>query len=189
MSVPNPAAADRRYTIEEYLTLPDDEGWRDELVRGRLVREPIPGGEHGWIQVILASALHGHADAHGLGVVLVESGYVLAESPPTVRGPDVSFVSRERIPPEGVVRGHWRMAPDLAVEVVSPSNRLAEMQEKVLEYLDAGSRMVWVVDPRTRSITVYRSPAEIRLLRRGDTLDGGNVVPGFRLPVEELFPG
>ncbi len=81
----------------------------------------------------------------------------------------------------------WEMAPDLAVEVVSPSHRASEMQEKALDYLDAGAALVWVVDPSQRSVTVYRSPGDIRILREGELLEGGEVLPDLRISLGELF--
>lgn len=174
-------------TIEEYQRLPDDDLYRDELVRGELVREPRPAQEHASIAARLTSILYSFVDHHGLGVVFGEAGYVLAEDPPTVRGPDISFVSTGRIPPQGFGRGFWRMAPDLAVEIVSPGNSAAEIQEKVLEYLDAGSRLVWVVHPRTRTVVVHHSRSEIRVLGEGEELEGGAVMPGFRVGVGEVF--
>ncbi|HUH12030.1 MAG TPA: Uma2 family endonuclease [Longimicrobiales bacterium] len=173
-------------TIEEYERLPDD-GYRDELVRGRLVREPQPGTEHGWLAVEIAGLLRQHVVEHGGGIVLVGSGFVLSEVPPTVRGPDVSFVSVERLPPGPLPAGFLRLAPDLAVEIVSPSNTAAGIQEKVFEYLDAGTRLVWVVYPGRREFTLYRSREEIRVLTEGDALTGGDLLPGLAVPLAELF--
>lgn len=186
-------AAPPALSIEAYERLPQDDGYRDELVRGRLVREPRPGTEHAWLETRIAYALHEFVERRRLGVVLTEAGYILSVDPPTVRGPDVSFVARDRIPPEGFSKGFWRLAPDLAVEVVSPSNSAAEIQEKVLEYLEAGTRIVWVVQPRTRTVAVHRSrtalddPGAGQVLGEGDGLDGDDVLPGFRLEVGDLF--
>lgn len=178
---------DRLYTIEEYEQLADDERYRDELVRGRLVREARPGHEHGRVQLHLGSELDQHVRRHRLGVVSVESGYALVPGTATVRGPDISFVVRARIPPEGLGRGFPRFPPDLAVEVVSPSNRASVVREKIAEYFDAGVRQVWVVYPRRRTVAVHLSRSDVRVLNEDDELDGGAVVPGFRLPVAEIF--
>lgn len=183
----DPTTAVDILTIEEYLNLPEDDTVRDELVRGRLVREPRPGGRHGWLVSELAFRLESYARKRGLGRAVVESGFVLAEDPPTVRGPDLAFLAADGLPPDGPPTGFWRRAPDLAVEVVSPSNTAAEIQRKVLEYLAAGTRLVWVVDPQTRSVTTYRSRKDARVLTEGDPLDGGAVVPGFRIDLAELF--
>lgn len=185
----NAIEADRTYTLEEYAARPTEDGWVDELVRGRLAREPRPGMPHGRLQSRLAQKLWNHVEAESLdGLIVTESGFVLAESPPTVRGPDVAYVSPERLPEEPV-ESWLHFGPDLAVEVVSPRDRAAAVQEKVLEYLDAGSRLVWVVDPATRSATVYRSRTEIRVLSDDEALDGGDVLPGLRIPLRELFGG
>lgn len=174
-------------TIEQFERLPD-EGWRLELVRGRVVREPPAGFRHGSLAGRLSGLLHAFVEGNGLGVVVTaETGFVLAEEPPTVRAPDVAFVSAGRIPREGPPVGFARFAPDLAIEIVSPSNTMSEVQEKALDYLESGSAVVWVVDPGSRTVTVYRAPDEIRLLRHGDAIEGGPVLPGFSLEVARLF--
>lgn len=183
------AETDRLYTLDEYRDLPSDDLWQDELVRGRLVRQPRPAVPHGRLQSLIAQRLWNHLQEAGSdGLVLTESGFVLSEDPATVRGPDIAYISPERLPEETLEM--WaHFAPDLAVEVLSPSDGAAAVQEKVLDYLDAGSRMVWVVDPASRSATVYRSLTEIRVLSDEDTLDGGDVLPGLRIPLKELFGG
>ena len=173
-------------TIEEFERLPDYDT-RIELVRGRVVREPAAGYEHGRLANRILYLLTRFIEEHGLGEVLAsETGFVLSEDPPTVRGPDAAFVAEGRVaspaPP-----GFGRLAADLAVEVVSPSNTVAEIQAKVTDYLDAGSGLVWVFDPGTRSVTVYRSREEIRILVGDDELDGEDVLPGFRLGLSEIF--
>lgn len=188
MPEPGLGADDRLLTIEEFRRLPDDEG-RMELVRGRVVREPPPGGEHGHVGLTLVASLLPHVRKHDLGLVVsLETGFVVEEEPPTVRAPDVAFISRDRLPPGGIPTGYWRLAPDLAVEVVSPSDRADAVEEKALDYLRCGVREVWVVRPRSRTVGVYRSPTDVDTLTAADELEGGEVVPGFRLPVEELFP-
>ncbi len=172
-------------TIEEFERLPD-EAARLELVRGQVVREPPAGFEHGGIGVQIATLLHTFVREHGLGKVLAaETGFVLFDDPPTVRAPDVAFVARDRLPADP--RGFARMAPDLAVEIVSPSNTVPDIQGKVIDYLDAGTKLVWVVEPRGRTVTVYRSREEIRILTSEQEIDGGEVLPGFRTPVSEFF--
>lgn len=177
----------RPLTLEEFEALPEEDGARLELVEGTVVREPRPGARHGRLTTRLASALHTHAENRGLGVVCTDFGVVLAEDPTTVRGPDIGFVAAERLRAEDLPTGFLRVAPDLAVEIVSPSNTASEIQRKVLEYLAAGSRLVWVVDSETRSVSTYRSRAEAYLLGEGDVLDGEDVLPGFRMALEELF--
>jgi Uma2 family endonuclease len=178
---------ERAFSIEEFERLPERD-WRTELVQGRLVREPLAGYEHGLLANRISFLLTAFVREHRLGDVLTaETGFVLSEDPPTVRGPDVAFVAAERVPTEGPPAGFARFAPDLAVEVVSPSSRLSEVQDKALDYLDAGARLVWVVEPRARRVMVYRSRSDIRVLGLEEELDGGSVLPGFRLPVREIF--
>ena len=135
----------------------------------------------------LAGRIREHVRKRRLGITLVEPGFLLSEDPPTVRGPDIAFIARDNLPRGGFPRGFWKVPPDLAVEVVSPSNTRAEIREKVLEYMSAGARLVWVVEPRTRSVTAYRSRTEVHRLAGTDTLDGHDVLPGIRLPMADLF--
>lgn len=178
---------DTLITVDEFERLPDDES-RSELVRGRVVREPPEGMNHGRLANRIAFHVTLFVAEHGLGEVFsAETGFVLFEDPPTVRAPDVAFVSEACLPsPQDSVR-FGRRAPDLAVEIVSPSNTAAEILDKAADYLDAGTRLVWVVEPGRRCVTVYRSRHEIRLLREEDDLDGYDVLPGFTLPVAEIF--
>jgi Uma2 family endonuclease len=187
MSTPGAETTERIYTLEEYERLPEEDGYRVELVEGQLVREPRPNAEHSWLMSELTGRIREHVRKKGLGVTLAEAGFVLADDPPTVRGPDIAFIAREHLPAEGFPRVFWTIPPDLAVEIVSPSNTRAEIREKVLEYLAAGTRLVWVVEPRTRSVTAYRSRTDVRMLSGSDTLGGANVLPGFSLRVAELF--
>jgi Uma2 family endonuclease len=178
---------ERPLSLEEFQRLPEEDQHRIELVRGRLVREPLPGAEHGWLTGKLIGELAPFVRERALGLVVTETGFLLSDDPPTVRGPDVAFIATESLPPEGIPDGYWQVAPELAVEVVSPSNSASDIREKVLEYLAAGTRLVWVVDPVTRSVTAYRSRDEIRLLTTADELEGADVLPGFRLELAELF--
>ena len=170
-------------TLDEYEQLPD-ESHRDELVRGRVVREPLPGAEHDRIAGRVFLLLVEHGQRTGKGEVTFGAGYQLSED--TVRGPDVGFISRERLPAE-TPTGWWPLAPDLAVEVLSRSNRVSAMNEKVLQYLEAGTRLVWVIDPRTRIVTVHHSLREVVILRADDRLSGAPVVPELDITVSELF--
>ena len=177
-------------TWKQFQRLPAEPGSRLELVQGRLVREPRPAPLHARVVTTLVWLMEGFVRENGAGVVLVEAGFLLSQGPDTVRGPDLSFVSTGRIPVDGYEQGgFWEMSPDLAIEVLSPANRASEMQEKVLDYLAAGSRQVWVVDPRLRSVTVHTPGGEARLLMGGAALEGGDVLPGFRVELEALFPG
>lgn len=174
-------------TIEAFLRLPDDDGDRMELVRGQVVREPPPGARHGGVIVELTTALHAFVGRHGLGRVLTHAGFILSEEPPTVRAPDIAFVRAERLPGRGLPSGYLPGAPDLAVEVVSPSNSPAATAEKVRDYLAAGARQVWVVDPRAREIAVHGADGEARHLGPDDLLDADEVLPGFAMRVREVL--
>ncbi len=176
-------------TVEEFQRLPDEEG-RMELVRGRVVREPPPGAEHGHVGLTLLLPLARYVGEHELGLVAsLGTGFVVEEDPPTVRAPDVAFISKERIPEGGIPTGYWRLAPDLAVEVVSPSDTADAVEEKALDYLRCGVREVCVLQPRGRLVTVYRSPTDVETLTEGDVLMNEGLLPGFRIEVTGLFSG
>jgi Uma2 family endonuclease len=174
-------------TADELLVMPKD-GFHYELVRGELKRMPPTGREHGGVTLELAAPLHRYVKLNQLGqVYAAETGFKLETDPDTVRAPDISFVRAERIQPGGRTEGYGEGAPDLAVEVLSPGNTKREMVEKVAEYFAAGARLVWIVNPKQKTVTVYRSPTDIATLTEKDTLDGGEVVPGFQIPVAEIF--
>jgi Uma2 family endonuclease len=175
----------RLVTAEELFNYPDPK--RYELVRGvPRVSEP-PGGVHGRLAVKLGGRLDEHVTRLGLGTVLVEAGYVLERGPDTVRGPDVSFVSTARLPPDRIPEQFISGPPDLAVEILSPGDRWAEIEEKVADYLAGGARRVWLVDPRERRLIVRYADRPSRVLADCDILDGEDVVPGFTLDLAELF--
>ncbi len=172
---------------EELLHMPDD-GFRYELVRGELRRMNPAGNVHGRIAVRITWRLAQHVEENRLGTVYAaETGFKLATDPDTVRAPDVAFVSRARVEAVGEIEGFWPEAPDLAVEVISPGDSYADVEEKVFDWLDAGTKMVVVINPRQRSATVYKSPTDISALAEADVLDGGDVVPGFELTVRDIF--
>jgi Uma2 family endonuclease len=156
-------------TIAGFQRLPEEDAWRIELVRGRPVREPRPAPLHGRLVARLAHLLYAFAEDASTGVVLADVGVVLARDPDTVRGPDVAFYSHGRIPASGYGGGFWG-PPDLAVEVTSPGNSATRIREKVTDYLGTGVRLVWVVAPRPRSVTVQESALAaglIELAERG----------------------
>ena len=174
-------------TAEDLLRLPDD-GFRYELVRGELRKMAPAGPRHGRIAINVTTPLDQHVRAHNLGVVYAaETGFKLASNPDHVRAPGVAFVRQERVAAVGDVEEYWPGAPDLAVEVISPSDTYAKVEKKIFDWLDAGTRLVIVVNPRRRVVTVYGSWADISVLTEDDTLDGGSVVPGWSLPVREIF--
>jgi Uma2 family endonuclease len=178
---------DQHFTAKEFYLLPDD-GNRYELVRGALVCMAATGGQHGIIASRLDHRLRSFVEAHDLGeVCAAETGFRLAQNPDTVRAPDVSFITRDRVAAQGVPEGYWPFAPDLAAEVISPSDRFDDVLTKVQEYLRAGTRLVWVFHPRTKTVTVYRANSEVQLLQGHAELSGEDVVPGFHCRVTELF--
>jgi Uma2 family endonuclease len=178
--------ADHLVTAEDLERMGERGRWL-ELVHGELVAVNPPGGEHGALAALLAAELITHVNPRGLGRVYVESGFVLLRNPDTVRGPDVSFVSRERDAHFPSRQGFLPGAPDLAIEIWSPDNTMAELARRAAEYLDAGAQQVWIVDPRSRAVTVHAPGRAVAVLTAGDTLDGGDVLPGFSLSILRLF--
>jgi Uma2 family endonuclease len=158
-----------------------------ELVRGELIEMPPPGGVHGGVAVNIASALHTHVRQHDLGRVVVESGFTLEREPDTVRGPDVAFIMKEHLSSEGLPRAFVERAPDLAVEVVSPSDTAAQLENKVHDYLRSGTQQVWLVYPDSRRVVVYGPEGVARWYGEGDTLQGRDLLPGFSMPLGEFF--
>ena len=174
-------------TADELLAMPDD-GFRRELVDGEVRVTPPPGEEHGVVAARILVKLGSHVFANDLGIVhAAETGFRISENPDTVLAPDAAYVSRERVERTAIAKGYRAGAPDLAVEVVSPSDSFADVEAKVTRWLAAGCRMVIVVNPARRAATVYRSRDDITLLTEGDVLDGGDVVPGWTLPLRDLF--
>lgn len=174
-------------TAEELLRLPDD-GLRYELVKGELIVMTPASPSHGRIANTLAFFLTNHVRQYQLGeVYAAESGFKLTEDPDTVRAPDLAFIARERIPPAEEQDGFWAIAPDLVAEVISPNDTAQDVQTKVVEWLEAGVRLVWVVYPDKRMVTEYRSLTQVRVLRAGDSLDGSDVVLDFTCPLSDLF--
>lgn len=174
-------------TAEELLLLPK-EGMRYELVKGELKQTAPAGFEHGIVIAKLTWRLGQHVETHNLGVVCgAETGFKIGHDPDTVRAPDIAFVSRERLAQIGITKKFWAGAPDLAVEVLSPGDTIAEVEEKIAEWLDAGASAVWVVSPKLRTITLYRSLTDVVTLTENDELSKQDVVPGFRCRVAEIF--
>jgi Uma2 family endonuclease len=177
----------RLYTAEEYEEL-GEEYEHHELVRGVLVREvrDSPQGPHGYTAGMLAYFLNQYLETHPIGVVFVEPFYLTERRPDTVRLPDVSYVSYDHL--KG--KDPWKLndtVHDIATEIVSPSNRPGEIAQKLAEYLAKGTRLVWVVDPKTRTVVVHAPEAITYVVRSGEFLDAGDVLPEFRVEVKKLF--
>jgi Uma2 family endonuclease len=175
-------------TAEEFFLLPDPaDGSKQELVRGEIVTMPPPGGLHGVCCSKVNRRLGNFADDKKLGTVTCnDTGFITERDPDTVRGPDVSFWSKERLPL--IPTGYIEIAPDLAVEVLSPSNTYKKILDKLKEYFERGVRMVWVIAPEDRTLTIYRIPDEGRLLHESATVTGDDVLPGFSCRVSDLLP-
>ena len=174
-------------TADELLAMPHN-GYRYELVQGELRQMALAGRQHGRIAANFIGSLIVFVKEHDLGEVhSSETGFIIDTAPDTVRAPDVSFVSRERAEATAEERGFFPGAPDLAVEVISPNDRYSEIEEKVSDWLRAGTQMVVVIDPHQRTATVYRAPDDICILTEGDMLDGGDVVPGWQMPLADVF--
>ena len=176
-------------TDEDLLRLPRD-GRKRELVDGEIRVSPA-GGRHGQVSVELLVRLHAYVRERNLGVVFDSStGFRIAgrkAGQQDVRSPDVSFVAAGRLPGDRAPIGFIELAPDLAVEVLSPDDRRREVLEKVGEFLDVGTRLVWVLDPEQRTAAAYRSSTDVRRLAVNESLDGEDVIPGFACALTDLF--
>jgi Uma2 family endonuclease len=173
-------------TANELLTL-ETPGKSTELVRGRvIVREP-PSTYHGRVQSILNVIVGSYVRAHALGAVFgQDTGFQIAFDPDTVRAPDLAFVDRARV--AGIARrGYAALAPDLVAEILSPDDRPGEVLAKVGEWLDAGVRLVWLIDPDRRVATVYRADGSVMTASPDGDIDGEAVLPGFSFRLAELF--
>lgn len=177
--------SERLMTADELMLLPDD-GMRYELQEGRLISVPPSGYKSGRVASALGVLLGGFIRLNRLGIFAgPDGGLRLRSQPDTVRAPDFSFVCQERVLDSGT--GYFPGAPDLAVEVLSPSDRFSKVLQKVREYLAAGTRLVWVVDPEDRSVVVFRADGSTTLLGEFDSLDGEDVLPGLTLPLTEIW--
>jgi Uma2 family endonuclease len=177
-------------SVEDFYAYPFPDG-KVELVRGEpRVREPA-GGRHGWVQSNLAALLIPFVNANALGKVFNDGvGFVLNALPRTVRNPDTSFVRAERLSGGDLpTRGFIAMAPDLAVEILSPDESASDLEEKLDDYRATGTPLIWVIDPDRRTVAIISDDEPARWLREGDTLDGGRVIEGFSCPVSSLFEG
>jgi Uma2 family endonuclease len=176
-------------TVEEFLVTDVPDG-KVELVRGELRVTPPPGAPHGTAAINLLLPLANYVRDHNLGRVFGDSfGYVLTQLPHTVRVPDASFVRAERLPPGGIGPGLLKLAPDLAIEVLSPSETASELDEKLSDYTIAGTPLIWVVDPAHRTVKVMSATRPVRWLQESGMLDGDDVIPGFTCTVAEIFEG
>ena len=181
-------------TVDELFALPDD-GWMYELVEGRLIRMPLSGGEASRVAARLVMALGVYIEPHELGAVTGADGEYDLTQPgdkgETALAPDVAFVRADRIPARDSAeyKRAWRLAPDIAAEVVSPSQYRPEMAAKAQRYLAAGVRPVWIIWPKYQQVDIWRpgSSQPVATLEKTDMLDGLEVLPGFAYPLARLF--
>jgi Uma2 family endonuclease len=175
-------------TAGEFFEWPDEPGLRQELIRGEVVTMSLAGGLHGEVSMQIGRLLSNHVKPLKLGrTYAAETGFIVEHDPDTVRGADVAFVGNERLAMIANPLKHIPFGPDLAVEVRSPNDRDAEVEEKIGMWLAAGSQLVWDVDPEDRTVRVYRKGAEPVTLREDQEIDGGDVIPGFRRRVADFF--
>ncbi len=179
------SATQKLLTIEEFLQLPDNEHL--ELVHGEVFSIPIHGGMHGAVVASIGTLLNNWGRNSNLGIVGISSGFILSHNPATLSGPDVYFVRAERAPYTDLSSDFWTIAPDLAVEVVSPSETAEDMQDKVSIFLTAGTPLVWVVYPRTQQLVSYTSDNRPRTYGAEGVLDFPNVLPEFVCKVGDVF--
>ena len=177
-------ATTKLWTIEEIEQLPDDD-YRYTLIRGVLFRMSPPMGPHGLIANEAGRRIGNFVKGRNLGAVYNQSGFILGRDPDLLLEPDVAFVQRARFPENS--RGYPAQAPDLVVEIASPSQTGPSIEEKTALYLEAGVRLIWIFDPVRRVVRGRRPDGTDRLLSEQDELDGEDVLPGFRLPVSGLF--
>jgi Uma2 family endonuclease len=174
-------------TAEEFLQLPDPpNGWHQELVRGEVIEMPPPAALHGVTQSKTNFRLASHIYAGPGGTLVCESGFVTERDPDSVRGPDLSYWTKERL--KEIPIGYFEIAPDLIVEILSPSNTTKQILTKLREYFGKGVRLVWVISPEDRTLTAYRKADEGRLLHETALVTGEDVLPGFECRVAELLP-
>jgi Uma2 family endonuclease len=173
-------------TAEELMELPRGE-FRHELINGELITMPLPGTPHGRIGARLLAPLAQFVWEHDLGEIYAEAGFQLTVDPDTVLGPDVSFVSKERLQEAGEVKGYWPGPPDLAVEVVSPSDTRPKVREKTVRWFQHGTKQVWIVNPKDRTVMVHRSPSDVTTFQGSDYLEAQDILPGFRISLERIF--
>lgn len=180
--------APKLLTADDLLRL-HSEGVHGELIRGVLHETMPPGTDHGKINAKLTARLVLFVEEHQLGEITTgDAGVLIERDPDTVRGPDIAFFSPERMAPGASIPGYSRAMPDLVVEIVSPNDKSHEVYDKARMWLSHGVRLVWIVQPATRTVDVHRSDVGVEVIDLDGKLDGGDVVPGFSCPIDEIFP-
>ena len=180
--------AQKLITADEFFRMPEPrDGAKQELVQGEIVSMPPTGYRHGDVQGNIYLQIKLFLKSHPIGNVVVESGVRTERDPDSVRGPDVSYWSAERVSLSEKPIGYPEVPADLCVEVVSPSDRISQLRKKATEYLKCGVRMVWIADPEDQTVTIYRQPGEGRVLSDHAEITGEDVLPGFRCRIGEFF--
>jgi Uma2 family endonuclease len=175
------------YTAEEFAAMQRD-GWRAELIEGEVVAMPAAFTDHGRTAMRLSALTAVYVLDHQLGeTYTAETGFLISRNPDTVRAPDFSFIQANRVTISVLGPSWGGVIPDLVAEVISSSDRANEIDQKVQMWLTAGVRVVWVAWPQTHTIHVHAPPAPVQVLRDGDTLSGGTVIPGFSVAVSRIF--
>ena len=187
LTAPPAPAVQAPLTPDDLLVLEAEHGAHYELVNGELKERGMPNPEHALIGGRISLRLGSHIEGTDRGVILLDCSFTLQDDPVRIRIPDISFIATARIPVGGFRTSSIHGAPDLAIEVVSPTDKAGELAVKTADYLAAGTQQVWVVEPNTRTVTVYRPGGAARVYGADDTLDGGDLLPGLALPVGDLF--
>ena len=174
-------------TAEELMHLPRGY-YRAELINGELITMPLPKVPHGRAATRLGGPLLQFVEDHDLGEVYIRDvGYQLTWNPDTVLGPDISFISKQRLTEVGEVEGYGQGPPDLAVEVRSPGDRRGKVNKKISQWLGSGARQVWIVEPKHRTVTIFRSESDKTTFSGSDYLEAQDLLPGFRLSLDRIF--
>lgn len=185
------AILEKLITADELFELPHDmngNDYRSELNQGELKLMPPTGGEHGLVTADITIEIGVFVKANNLGRVFgAETGFILERDPDTVKGADVAFITHERLAQIERIERYVPFAPDIAVEVLSPSNSVLEIEEKIDLYFAAGAKLIWIINPRRKTVSVYSAPDKSKTLTEKDTLDGGDVLPGFTHELAKLF--
>ena len=173
---------------EEFFLLPDPgDGSQQELVRGEVITMPPPGGLHGVSCNKTGRRIGNFVEDNDRGTVTSnDTGFITERDPDSVRGPDISYWTKERL--KEVPVGYIEISPDMVIEVLSPSNTSKRIRVKLKEYFTRGVRLVWVIAPEDRTLTIYRTPDEGRVLHESATVTGEDVLPGFTCRVSDLLP-
>lgn len=180
--------ASRLIDAEAFQSIPDpSNGVRQELIAGKVVTMPPPSFRHGEALLSIGAILQAFIRKHRLGRIVTESGVITERDPDSVRGPDIAYWSKERLPLGVAVDGYPEVAADIVVEIISESKRRRAVKRKLKEYFSCGIRLVCVVDLEERTLTIYDNPKKGQLFENDAVVEGGDVLPGFRCSVGEFF--